>query len=249
MKILIACEESQAVVTEMRKMGHESYSCDIEPCSGGHPEWHIQQDVLPLLNGNCWFHTVGGTARGIEGKWDMIIAFPPCTYLTSAGTRHYSLKCSPAEKVEARIIEREKAAAFFLKIADADCSRIAIENPVGYMNTHWRKPDQIIHPYYFGDDVKKRTCLWLKGLPKLEPTNMLPEPQPVYICQGEKCRGKEIGWCEGIRGIKGGQRERAKARSRTFPGIANAMAQQWAGQVRSDGVVRGGEEMVTQEVI
>ena len=164
------------------------------------------------------------------GKWDMIIAFPPCTYLTYAGIRHYSLRCNSAEKVAERIKEREKAVDFFMQFADADCGKIAIENPVGYMNTHWRKPDQIIHPYFFGDDAKKRTCLWLSGLPKLEPTNILPEPQPLYICQGEIRRGKKIGWCEGMRGIKGGQKERARARGKTFPGIAKAMAEQWAGK-------------------
>ena len=129
--------------------------------------------------------------------------------------------------------EREKAVAFFMAFAGADCERTAIENPVGYMNTHWRKPDQIIHPYFFGDNAKKRTCLWLKGLPKLEPTNILPEPQPMYVCRGVKCWGKKIGWCEGMRGIKGGQKERAKARSKTFPGIAKAMAEQWAGEICS----------------
>lgn len=227
MKVLVACEESQRVCIEFRKLGHEAYSCDIEPCSGGHEEWHIQNDVLPLLNGNCEFQTVDGTLHRIDGKWDMIIAFPPCTYLTSAGTRHYSLKCNSAEKVAERIKERDYAKKFFLMFANADCEKISIENPVGYMNTHWRKPNQIIHPYYFGDNAKKRTCLWLKGLPELEPTDMLPEPKPMYVCQGEKCKGKKIGWCEGMRGIKGGQKERAKARSKTFPGIAKAMAEQW----------------------
>lgn len=227
LKVLIACEESQRVCIEFRKLGHEAYSCDIEECSGGHPEWHIQADVLPLLNGNCSFRTVDGMEHRIDGSWDMIIAFPPCTYLTSAGTRHYSLKCNPVEKVRQRELEREKAADFFLRFANADCEHIAIENPVGYMNTHWRKPSQIIHPYYFGDNAKKRTCVWLKGLPELKPTNMLPEPKPMYVCKGEKCNGKKIGWCEGMRGIKGGQKERAKARSKTFPGIAKAMAEQW----------------------
>lgn len=230
MNILVACEESQAVAIELRKLGHNVFSCDIEPCSGGHKEWHIQENVLPLLNGNCTFNTVDGITHSISGKWDMIIAFPPCTYLTSAGTRHYSLRVNSAEKVEARIKEREKAIKFFMLFANADCDKIAIENPVGYMNTHWRKPDQIIHPYYFGDNAKKRTCLWLKGLPELKPTNMLPEPEPMYICKGEKCKGKKIGWCEGMRNIKGGQKERAKARSKTFPGIARAMAEQWAGK-------------------
>ncbi|WP_242996725.1 hypothetical protein [Lacrimispora amygdalina] len=217
-------------------MGHEAYSCDIEECSGGHPEWHIQENVLPLLNGNCEFQTVDGVSHEIHGKWDMLIAFPPCTYLTSAGTRHYSLRINPTEKVEARIKEREKAVEFFLSFANADCDKIAIENPVGYMNTNWRKPNQIIHPYYFADSTddkqnyfQKRTCLWIKGLPILENKKNLPKPEPMYICQGEKCNGKAIGWCEGIKNTTGGQKGRAKARSKTFPGIARAMAEQWAG--------------------
>lgn len=155
MQILIACEESQRVTTEMRKLGHEAYSCDIEPCSGGHPEWHIQHDVIPILNGSCSFETVDGKMHSIYGKWDMIIAFPPCTYLTSAGTRHYSLKCNSAEKVAARIKEREKAVDFFMTFANADCDRTAIENPVGYMNTHWRKPDPDHTPVFFWRQRKK----------------------------------------------------------------------------------------------
>lgn len=227
MNVLVACEESQAVCIEFRKLGHNTFSCDIEPCSGGYPEWHIQKDVIPLLNGNCEFNTVDGEHHKIDGRWDMIIAFPPCTYLTSAGTRHYSIKCNSIEKIEERKRKREQAVEFFMRFVNADCNRIAIENPVGYMNTHYREPDQIIHPYYFGDNAKKRTCLWLKGLPKLSPTNMLPEPEPLYLCKGEKCNGKEIGWCEGIREIHGGQKERAKARSKTFPGITKAFATQW----------------------
>jgi hypothetical protein len=213
-KILVACEESQAVTVELRALGHEAYSCDIEPCSGGYPEWHIQGDVTPLL----------------EQKWDMIIAFPPCTYLTNAGTRHFSRRINTEEKVLAREKLREEAFEFFMLFANADCKKIAIENPVGYANRMHRKPNQIIHPYYFGDNFKKRTCLWLKGLPDLKPTNMLPEPEPEYICQGELSKGKKIGWCEGIKGTTGGQKGRAMARSKTFPGIAKAMADQWAGK-------------------
>lgn len=211
MKVLVACEESQAVTKEFRKKGHEAYSCDILECSGGHPEWHLQQDVTGLL----------------KEQWDMIIAFPTCTYLTNAGTRHFSRRINPEEKVLAREKKREEAKDFFMLFVNAECERIAIENPVGYMNSQYRKPDQIIHPYYFGDDAKKRTCLWLKGLPLLKDTNRIPEPEPMYICQGEKTKGKKIGWCEGMRNIKGGQFERAKARSKTFPGIAKAMAEQW----------------------
>lgn len=210
-KVLIACEESQAVTKEMRVLGVEAYSCDLYTCSGGHPEWHLQQDVIPLL----------------AKKWDMIIAFPPCTYLTNACTRHYSRRINPEWKVFEREQKRKEAAEFFMLFVNADCERIAIENPVGYMNSQYRKADQIIHPYYFGDNAKKRTCLWLKGLPKLVPTNILPEPEPMYICEGEKCKGRKIGWCEGMRNIKGGQEARAKARSKTFLGIAKAMAEQW----------------------
>ena len=211
MKILVACEESQAVTIELRARGHEAYSCDIEPCSGGHPEWHIQGDVVPLL----------------EQQWDMIIAFPPCTYLTNAGTRHYSRRINPEHKVLAREKLREEAFDFFMLFANANCDKIAIENPVGYANTKFRKPDQIIHPYFFGDPYKKRTCLWLKGLSPLEYTDMLPEPEPEYICEGERSKGKKIGWCEGIKGTTGGQKGRAMARSKTFSGIARAMAEQW----------------------
>ena len=211
MKVLIACEESQEVCKAFRAFGHEAYSCDLYPCSGGKPEWHLQQDVVPLL----------------AESWDIIIAFPTCTYLTNAGTRHYSRRINPECKVVERERKREKAKEFFLLFANAKCEKIAIENPVGYMNKVWRKPDQIIHPYYFGHPFTKRTCLWLKGLPKLIPTKMLPHPEPMYICEGEKCKGQKIGWCEGMRGIIGGQEERSKARSKTFPGIAVAMAEQW----------------------
>ena len=234
MKILVACEESQAVTKQLRRLGHEAYSCDIIECSGGHPEWHIVQDVIPLLNGKCGFKTSNGTQHYIDSKWDMIIAFPPCTYLTNAGARHFSLKCSTQEKIEKRIKLRLEASEFFMNFVNADCEKIAIENPVGYMNSSYRKADQIIHPYYFAEsenDIEnyhqKRTCLWLKGLPILERISFLEKPKPMYICEGEKCKGKAIGWCEGMRNIKGGQSERAKARSKTFPGIAKAMAEQW----------------------
>ena len=218
-KILIACEESQAVCKEFRKLGHEAFSCDLYECSGGHPEWHIKGDVIPLL----------------KEKWDIIIAFPTCTYLTNAGTRHFSRRINPEEKVLAREKLREDAAKFFMLFINANCEKIAVENPVGWMNSQYRKPDQIIHPYYFGDNYKKRTCLWLKGLPVLKPTNMLPVPKPKYICKGKLCKGKAIGWCEGIKGTTGGQEGRAKARSKTFPGIAKAMAEQWGTLLETNG--------------
>jgi hypothetical protein len=212
LSILVGCEESQAVCIELRKLGHDAYSCDLQECSGGHPEWHLQMDIFEAIK---------------LKNWDAAIFFPTCTYLTNVGTRHFSRRINSEEKVSKREKLRDEAAEFFMKLVNADIPKIAIENPVGWMNTKYRKSDQIIHPYYFGDDYSKRTCLWLKGLPKLEPTDMLPIPEPKYICQGELSKGKKIGWCEGIKGTTGGQEGRAKARSKTFPGIAKAMAVQW----------------------
>lgn len=194
MKILCACEESQAVTIQLRQLGHEAYSCDIQECSGGFPEWHIQGDVIPLLS----------------DTWDMIIAFPPCTYLTVAGNRHLS---QPG-----RLEKREEAARFFMEFVNADCPRIAIENPVGYMNTAYKKPTQIINPYMFGDSCRKRTCLWLKGLPPLEADYLIAAPEPVYIQEN----GKKRYWVETRCSA-----ERQKERSKTFPGVAAAMAHQW----------------------
>ena len=175
--------------------------------------------------------TMDGVTHDV-GKWDLLIAHPPCTYLSNAATRAYSLRITPAEKVVSRWAERVKAAVFFMRFALADVPKIAVENPVGIMNTVYRKADQIIHPYYFAeseDDVEnyhtKRTCLWLKGLPPLKRKNSLQPPGPVYISNGKK--HKKIGWCEGIRGTTQSQEGRAKARSKTAPGIAKAMADQW----------------------
>ena len=238
MRILVACEESQAVTIELRKLGHEAYSCDIEPCSGGHPEWHLQEDVTRILNGKCKFKTVDGEWHYVQGAWDMIIAHPPCTYLTTCANRAYSLKFNTPEKVLQRYKDRDEAIRFFVTIANADCEKIAIENPQGYMNTHYRKPDQTIHPYYFAESQndavnyhQKKTCLWLKGLPLLVRRSDLPKPPPKYISQGKKTKGKAIGWCEGISEISGGCKERSKARSKTVPGIAKAIAEQWAGDI------------------
>ena len=234
MRILVACEESQRVTIELRKLGHSAYSCDLVPCSGGFPEWHIQGDVLPLLGGDCSFTTMDGKTHSICGKWDMIIAFPPCTYLTISGTRHFSPKCNSPEKIAEREKLREDAADFFLRFANADCERIAIENPVGYMSKRYKKPTQIIEPYFFAENaedsenyVTKRTCLWLKGLPPLKPTNKLPRPVPYgkYLAQCGKVKG--ICWAMKVSGKN--QAERAKIRSKTFMGVARAMANQWAG--------------------
>ena len=206
MKILVACEESQAVTIELRKLGHEAYSCDIEPCSGGHPEWHLQTDVVPLL----------------KEKWDMIIAFPPCTYLTVTGNKWF--KPEYKDRFPTRKQDRHNAIEFFMLIANADCPRIAIENPVGIMSTVYRKPNQIIQPWQFGHEESKKTCLWLKGLPNLEPSKIV-EPV-VHICKSGA--GNEPRWH--METLKLPAAERSKARSKTFPGIARAMATQWAGE-------------------
>ena len=189
LKILVAWEESQAVTTELRRLGHEAYSCDLVECSGGHPEWHLQVDALELL----------------KMEWDMILAFPPCTHLAVSGAKYFE---------EKRRDGRQQAAInFFLRFANADCPKIAIENPVGIMSTHYRKPDQIIQPWQFGHGETKKTCLWLKGLPPLEPTE---------IVSGREQR---------VWRMPPGP-DRAKLRSKTFPGVAKAMAEQWAGQVQ-----------------
>ena len=220
MKILVACEESQAVTKEFRKLGHEAYSCDIIECSGNNPEWHIMQDVLPLLDGNCIFHTFDGAQHEINGKWDMIIAFPPCTYLTVTGNRWFNVE-KYGEKAIKREENRKDAISFFLRFANADCERIAIENPIGVMSTEYRKPNQIIHPYMFGDPERKGTCLWLKNLPCLVPTNIV-EPNIIKYKNG---KGTDSPWHVNTLSLP--PAERARARSKTFPGIAAAMAHQW----------------------
>lgn len=222
MKILVACEESQAVTIELRNLGHEAYSCDLIDCSGGHPEWHIRWDALALINGNCSFVTCDGTLHKIDGKWDMIIAFPPCTYLTVTGNRWFDVE-RYGEKAAQRHKDREEAIRFFMAFANADCDKIAIENPIGVMSTEYRKPNQVVHPYMFGDPERKGTCLWLKGLPELKPTNIV-EPNVVVYKNG---KGTDSPWHMNTIGLP--KDERAKLRSKTFPGIAKAMADQWAG--------------------
>ncbi|ASN70270.1 hypothetical protein 10S9_16 [uncultured Caudovirales phage] len=194
MKILVACEESQAVTIELRKLGHEAYSCDIEPCSGGHPEWHLQEDVTPLL----------------KQHWDMIIAFPPCTHLAVSGAAWFEQKRKDGRQQE--------GIDFFMLFANACCERIAIENPVGIMSSVYKKPSQIVQPYEYGHMEQKKTCLWLKGLPLLQPTNN------VYDQMMELPKNKR----ERLHYLPPSP-ERAKLRSKTYLGIAKAMAEQWAG--------------------
>lgn len=217
MKVLVACEESQEVCKAFRALGHEAYSCDLQECSGGHPEWHIKGDVLGLLNPGYYswdipnyggiktvhgidqFFTADGSKHQIQ-KWDMIIAFPPCTDLAVSGARWF-----PQKRADGR---QQRSIEFFLRFVTADCKKIAIENPIGIMSSEYRKPDQIIQPWQFGHGETKATCLWLKGLPKLLPTD---------IVDGRAHR---------VWRMPPGP-DRAKLRSKTFPGIAKAMAEQW----------------------
>lgn len=203
MRVLIACEESQEVCKAFRNRGHDAWSCDIQDCSGGHPEWHLKCDVTEILDLN----------------WDMIIAFPPCTHLAASGARWFDQKRKDGRQ--------QNAVDFFMMFANYNCcEKIAIENPVGIMSTLYKKPTQIIHPYMFGDPVRKATCLWLKNLPKMTPTNIV-EPHiiksgntsfsgPLYYVKDEK--GKILSWNDP---------RTAKVRSKTYPGIAKAMAEQW----------------------
>lgn len=228
MKVLVACEESQAVTKELRKLGHDAFSCDVIECSGGHPEWHIMQDVLPLLNGKCDFETMNGDKYLICGKWDMILAFPPCTHLAVSGAAWFEKKRADGRQREG--IE------FFCQFLKADCDKVAIENPVGIIAGDYvpkwfpdlatkynlpQKPTQKIHPWQFGDEFEKTTCLWLKGLPGLTPTKIVGKGEFTVHKSGKK---KPKWFADAFRLPP---EERAKVRSKTFPGIAHAMATQW----------------------
>ena len=208
MRVLVACEESQAVTIELRRLGHEAYSCDIQDCSGGHPEWHIKGDALELL----------------KMKWDMLIAFPPCTHLAVSGARHFAKKQADGRQQE--------AIDFFMRFVNADCPRIAVENPIGIMSSKYRKPNQIIQPYMFGDHARKSTCLWTKGLPPLVATDVV---DPGEICKGGFSKGASADCARDENGkiLAWNDPRTAKIRSKTFPGIARAMAEQWAGPVET----------------
>lgn len=223
MKILVACEESQAVTIELRRRGYEAYSCDIIPCSGGHPEWHIMWDALALLNGRCSFVTMDGRLHYIDGRWDMIYFFPPCTFLTNTGNRWFDEE-KYGERARQRKLEREKAAEFFMAGWNADCDIVVIENPIGYMSTYFRKPDQIVHPYYFAKEEndenceRKATCLWYRGT---GPITYEVKFSPRVI-QYKNGKGTDSPWHMGS--MKLPPAERARVRSKTFPGFAEALA-------------------------
>lgn len=219
MNILVACECSQIVTAAFREKGHDAFSCDILDCYGGHPEWHIKGDVLTLLNGDCWFRTQDGYDWFMPFKWDMIIAFPPCTYMTNAG----ACRMYPKKGVidEERLKKGLAAKEFFMQILNADCPCICIENPKPLKVIGLPEESQRINPYLFGDPYSKLTYLWLKGLPKLIPTNVLKDYKPYVSCGTSRNKGNPEK--SGV-SRKGGA---AKVRSKSFHGIATAMADQW----------------------
>jgi hypothetical protein len=210
--ILVACEESQAVTIELRKLGHIAYSCDVQDCSGGCPEWHVKDDVSKIVEGNCSFKTVTEDTHSVV-NWDMVIAFPPCTHLCNSGQRWFT------EGKKDRRLQLD-AIDFFMMFANLQCEKVAIENPVGIMSTVYRKPDQIINPYEFGHTECKKTCLWLKGLPKLTHTKVIPLEQRTHNLWRAVFDGKQYSWNDPMV---------SKLRNKTFKGIAMAMAQQWTG--------------------
>jgi len=207
--VLVACEESQSVCIEFRKRGHEAYSCDILPCSGGHPEWHICDDVLFVMS-NIHFYTQDRKEHFIN-EWDMLIAFPPCTHIAVSGAKHFEQKRKDGRQQE--------GIDFFMKFTNTNIKKVSIENPVGIMSTIYRKPDCIIQPWYFGDKSRKTTCLWLYNLPPLFPTQIV-KPD-IYTCKNGKTFSRDY-MVELIAG-----KNRGHLRSKTFPGIARAMAEQW----------------------
>lgn len=232
LNVLVACEESQRVCTEFRKLGHNAFSCDILKCSGGHPEWHFNQDVLEVIKNK------GGTLETgekfyIEGKWDLMVAHPPCTYLAVSGAKWYyhpDDKHLPVEERRPhpnfpnRAQDREDGANFFIALANADIEHIAIENPVGIMNSRFRKPDQVVQPYFFGDAASKSTCLWLKNLPLLTPTKMVDKGEYIEFKSGKRI---PKWYSDGLTKTKTAE-ERRTWRSKTFPGFAKAIAEQWS---------------------
>jgi hypothetical protein len=232
LNVLVACEESQALTREFRLLGHNAFSCDLLPCSGGHPEWHFNNDVFEIIKNQGGVLQNGETVN-INADWDMMIAHPPCTYLAVSGAQWYyhpEDKDLPVEsrrphpKHPDRAAEREKAIEFFIRIANAPIDKIAIENPVGVISSAYRKPDQIVQPFMFGDEARKTTCLWLKNLPKLEPTDIVSEGERVYFKSG---KSHPKWYADALSNAKSSE-ERRTMRSKTFIGMAKAMASQWS---------------------
>ena len=218
MKVLVACEESQRVCIAFRERGHEAYSCDLQECSGGHPEWHIMCDALKILRGGCEFVTMDGTRHSIDGRWDLIIAHPPCTYLTNASAVRMRVK---GQIQKERYEKAMEAKEFFMAFLNADCERICVENPVPLKLVDLPPYSQIIEPWQFGEPWSKRTCLWLKGLPYLMPTEIVGEGVQPWVNGG--CKDAHGNY----RRFQGRKERDPKNRAKTFWGFARAFAEQW----------------------
>lgn len=231
MKVLVACEESQAITKELRKLGHQAYSCDLLPCSGGHPEWHFQQDVFKIIEQRGGKLQNGKYYRS-KKKWELMIAHPPCTYLAVSGAKwyyhpddsHLPVQARrPHPKYPNRAFDREDALKFFIALCEADIEKIAVENPIGIVSSRYRKPDQIVQPYMFGDEATKTTCLWTKNLPKLEPTKIVGKGERIEFKSGKS----QPKWYSDAFVKAKTAEERRTLRSKTFPGMAKAIAKQW----------------------
>ncbi|UAB74333.1 hypothetical protein [Mesoflavibacter sp. SCSIO 43206] len=234
MKILVACEESQAITKELRNLGHDAYSCDLLPCSGGHPEWHFNYDVFKVIEEKGGLLQNGDiVSDGLD--WELMIAHPPCTFLAVSGARWYyhpddsgrpTSERRPHPRFPDRAKHREEAIEFFIKLCEAPIEKIAVENPVGIISTRYRKPDQTVHPWMFGDKASKTTCLWLKNLPFLEPTNVVEKGERVVLKSGKSLPK----WYSDALTKAKSPAERRTLRSKTFKGMAKAMAKQWTSQ-------------------
>lgn len=238
LNILVACEESQAVTKELRLLGHNAFSCDLLPCSGGHPEWHFNHDVFGVIE-NLGGKLQNGKNIKLKRMWDIMIAHPPCTYLAVSGAQWYyhpDDKYLPIEnrrphpKYPKREQDREDAVNFFIALANAPIDKIVIENPVGIISSRFRKPDQVVQPFMFGDEARKTTCLWLKNLPKLEPTKMVGEGERIFFKSGKS----QPKWYSDAFVKSKSHEERRTMRSKTFPGMAKAMAVQWTTYLKSN---------------
>lgn len=230
--VLVACEESQRVCSEFRRLGFNAYSCDLLPCSGGHPEWHFQEDVLQIIENNGG-KLQNGEKVQINGNWDLMVAHPPCTFLAVSGAKWYYHpddkdlpldQRRPHPNFPNRAQDREDGVNFFMALANANIPHIAIENPVGIMNTRWRKPDQIVQPWQFGDSASKKTCIWLKNLPLLQETEVVDPGEYIEFDSGRRLAKW---YSDGLTKTKTAE-ERRIWRSKTFPGFARAIAEQWS---------------------
>jgi hypothetical protein len=231
LNVLVACEESQAVTKELRKLGHNAYSCDLLPCSGGHEEWHFNTDVFEIIE-NKGGKLQNGKVVALKRNWDLMIAHPPCTFLAVSGARWYYHPDDSKLPVEIRrphprFPNREKdkkeAIDFFIRLCEAPIEHIAVENPVGIISTHYKKPTQTVHPWMFGDEASKATCLWLKNLPQLVPTNIVGKGERVILSSGKSLPK----WYSDALTQSKSSAERRTLRSKTFEGLARAMAEQW----------------------